>query len=145
MCVAWIPLCGLRVLKPNEALVLTLFGKYVGTIKGEGFYAVNPFCVAINPAAKTLLNQSGDVGHATAASSTSKKSELINKKLSLKVMTLNSGVKNAPPQTAKSCIDDRITPSNCEKVEFNKPAIYILYNWSFLIGYKFYHRKHTYK
>ena len=39
-CLAWIPLCGLRVLKPQEALVLTLFGKYVGTIKGEGFYAV---------------------------------------------------------------------------------------------------------
>ncbi len=90
ICLAAIPLMGLRVLKPNEALVLTLFGKYVGTIKGEGFYAVNPFCVAINPAAKTLLNQSGDVGHATAASSTSKKNELINKKLSLKVMTLNN-------------------------------------------------------
>ena len=34
----WIALCGLRVLKPQEALVLTLFGKYVGTLKGEGFY-----------------------------------------------------------------------------------------------------------
>ena len=51
MCVAWIPLCGLRVLKPQEALVLTLFGKYIGTIKGEGFYAVNPFCSSVNPAA----------------------------------------------------------------------------------------------
>ena len=30
------PLCGLKVLKPQEALVLTLFGNYVGTIKGEG-------------------------------------------------------------------------------------------------------------
>src|SRR4051812_31543603 len=27
---------GLKVLKPNEALVLTLFGKYYGTLKGEG-------------------------------------------------------------------------------------------------------------
>ena len=34
----WIALCGLRVLKPQEALVLTLFGKYIGTLKGEGFY-----------------------------------------------------------------------------------------------------------
>ena len=67
MCVAWIPLCGLRVLKPNEALVLTLFGKYVGTIKGEGFYAINPFCVAVNPAAQTMLNQSVDVKNASVA------------------------------------------------------------------------------
>ena len=61
LCVGWIPLLGLRVLKPQEALVLTLFGKYVGTIKGDGFYAVNPFCVSVNPAANTELNQSGDV------------------------------------------------------------------------------------
>lgn len=41
----WILLCGLKVLKPQEALVLTLFGRYVGTLKGEGFYFVNPFCI----------------------------------------------------------------------------------------------------
>ena len=57
-CIGWIPLCGLRILKPQEALVLTLFGKYIGTIKGEGFYAVNPFCGSVNPAANTKLNQS---------------------------------------------------------------------------------------
>ena len=34
--------CGLKVLKPQEALVLTLFGDYVGTLKGQGFYWVNP-------------------------------------------------------------------------------------------------------
>ena len=27
LCLGWIPLLGLRVLKPQEALVLTLFGK----------------------------------------------------------------------------------------------------------------------
>ena len=57
----WLPFLGLKVLKPQEALVLTLFGKYIGTLKEEGFYFVNPFCVAVNPAAKTRLNQSGDV------------------------------------------------------------------------------------
>ena len=31
----WIPFLGLRVLKPQEALVLTLFGKYVGPLKGN--------------------------------------------------------------------------------------------------------------
>lgn len=30
--------CGLRVIKPNEALVLTLFGKYSGSIKKDGFF-----------------------------------------------------------------------------------------------------------
>ena len=53
LCIGWIPFLGLKVLKPQEALVLTLFGKYVGTLKGEGFFFVNPFCTAVNPAAKT--------------------------------------------------------------------------------------------
>ena len=43
----WIFFLGLKVLKPQEALVLTLFGKYVGTIKDAGFYYVNPFCTAV--------------------------------------------------------------------------------------------------
>lgn len=34
---------GLRALSPNESLVLTLFGKYVGTIKNNGFWWMNPF------------------------------------------------------------------------------------------------------
>ena len=94
LCTFWIPLCGLRVLKPNEALVLTLFGKYVGTIKGDGFYAINPFCVAINPAAKTQLNQSGDVKSTPAPVATTTNGQIVvqhvDKKLSLKIMTLNN-------------------------------------------------------
>lgn len=91
MCIAWIPLCGLRVLKPQEALVLTLFGKYIGTIKGEGFYAVNPFCVAVNPASRTKLNQSGDVAFDGAPlSATERKMAMLDKKISLKIMTLNN-------------------------------------------------------
>ena len=62
LCFGWIPLIGLRVIKPQEALVLTLFGNYIGTLKDAGFYYVNPFSSAVNPAAKTKLNQSGDVG-----------------------------------------------------------------------------------
>ena len=92
MCVAWIPLCGLRVLKPNEALVVTLFGKYVGTLKGEGFYSINPFCVAVNPAAQTKLNQSGDVKKASAITEGELKTTttVVDKKISLKIMTLNN-------------------------------------------------------
>ncbi len=96
-CIGWIPLLGLKVLKPQEALVLTLFGKYIGTLKGNGFYFVNPFCVAVNPAATTKLNQSGDVSNAnkllaaaTKGTSTTIDLESVNKKLSLKVMTLNN-------------------------------------------------------
>ena len=94
LCVGWIPLCGLRVLKPNEALVLTLFGKYVGTIKGEGFYSVNPFCVSVNPAAQTKLNQSGDVGKTSQVTSSDGELkfslDIPNKKISMKIMTLNN-------------------------------------------------------
>ena len=96
----WIPFLGLKVLKPQEALVLTLFGKYVGTLKNDGFYWVNPFCTAVNPAAKTKLNQSGDVDGGNAAKSvftlaatgtaTSASSTYVNKKISLKIMTLNN-------------------------------------------------------
>ena len=93
-CTVWIPLAGLRVLAPQEALVLTLFGKYIGTIKGDGFYAVNPFCVAVNPAAKTKLSQSGDVKTVAMPVTTSANSsvsvEIPSKKLSLKIMTLNN-------------------------------------------------------
>lgn len=42
-----VALPGFAVIRPNEAIVLTLFGKYVGTIKGEGFYWYNPFCVPV--------------------------------------------------------------------------------------------------
>lgn len=34
---------GLIVNEPNESKVLTLFGKYVGTVKHDGFFWVNPF------------------------------------------------------------------------------------------------------
>ncbi|MCI8403004.1 MAG: SPFH domain-containing protein [Lachnospiraceae bacterium] len=94
--VAWIPLMGLKVLKPQEALVLTLFGKYIGTLRGDGFYFVNPFCISVNPAAKTQLNQSGDVKtHSvravfTGAEGISMSSDMVSKKLSMKIMTLNN-------------------------------------------------------
>ena len=96
----WIFFLGLKVLKPQEALVLTLFGKYVGTIKEAGFYYVNPFCTAVNPAAETKLNQSGDVaannkkidlsGMSGVTLSAGGNAQMTNKKISLKVMTLNN-------------------------------------------------------
>jgi len=90
--------CGLKVLKPQEALVLTLFGDYIGTLKGQGFYWVNPFCTAVNPAAGTKLSQSGDVNSGEAGmaallkagNSSAQTTELTSKKISLKMMTLNN-------------------------------------------------------
>lgn len=34
---------GLMVVQPNHSRVLTFFGKYVGTVKGNGLFFVNPF------------------------------------------------------------------------------------------------------
>ena len=96
ICVGWVPFLGLKVIRPQEALVLTLFGKYVGTLKEEGFYWVNPFCVSVNPAAKTKLNQSGDVdsGSGTSLSAVlsgkGSQTEQTSKKISLKAMTLSN-------------------------------------------------------
>lgn len=92
----WIFFCGLKTLKPQEALVLTLFGKYIGTLKNDGFYYVNPFCTGFNPAAKTKLNQSGDVNAASkkplviSSQATEVSMEMVDKKISLKIMTLNN-------------------------------------------------------
>ena len=67
---SFIMLCGFKTLQPNEAYVFTLFGKYYGSLKRDGFFWVNPFCAGVNPA------------RATMGSSV--------KKLSLKAMTLNN-------------------------------------------------------
>ena len=100
--VGWIIFLGLKVLKPQEALVLTLFGKYKGTLKGDGFFWVNPFCIGFNPASSTKLNQSGDVstsgggalsrlGAMAGVSSLSTSGfSFESKKISLKIMTLNN-------------------------------------------------------
>ncbi len=98
--IGWFPFLGLKVLKPQEALVLTLFGNYVGTLKEAGFYFVNPFCTSVNPVSKTKLSQSGDVdnnakknanlSNILGISATVTSEESSSKKISLKVMTLNN-------------------------------------------------------
>ncbi len=95
LCIGFIPFLGLKVIKPQEALVLTLFGTYVGSLKESGFYAVNPFCTAVNPAAATKLSQSGDAeaktdAVAVAAAAATAAANIPSKKVSMKVMTLNN-------------------------------------------------------
>ena len=92
-CTTWILWPGLKILGPQEALVLTLFGKYAGTLKGPGFYFVNPFCIAVNPAAKTRLKQSGNVngaGNSNRDTFTAMVQAQDSKKISLKIMTLDN-------------------------------------------------------
>lgn len=85
-CLCCLGFAGLKVINPNEALVLALFGKYHGTLNESGFFFVNPFCTAINPTAKNYPK------------TTMKADELVSvninadtgKKVSLKTMTLDN-------------------------------------------------------
>lgn len=89
-----IMLGGLKIINPNEALVLTLFGKYYGTLKTQGFYWVNPFCSGINPVAKSAFQVQVKAAAGAAAGQTAVSEDsptASGKKLSLKALTLNNG------------------------------------------------------
>lgn len=74
---------GFHIVHPNEAIVLTLFGKYYGTIKNDGYFFVNPFTAMYNPSAKPA-----------GASSIGGTPTMVvlgeSKKISTKAMTLNN-------------------------------------------------------
>jgi len=42
--ILWI---GIKIIKPNEARVMTLFGRYVGTLRNDGIYYMNPLATAV--------------------------------------------------------------------------------------------------
>ena len=75
---------GFHVINPNEAVVLTLFGQYYGTIKQEGFYFVNPFTSSMQPGTGKNGGLSVKLEETPEISVSSKK------KVSLKTMTLNN-------------------------------------------------------
>jgi len=81
-----IMLMGLKIIKPNEALVLTLFGKYYGTIQGAGFYYVNPFVTAVNPTYVPPIVTTTTGQQATTATISTRPHN--NKRISMKAMTL---------------------------------------------------------
>ena len=85
-CLAPILFAGLKVIGPNEALVLTLFGNYYGTLKSEGFYWVNPFCTGVNP----TVTGSGFSMASTGKVSMGTNGSGASKKVSLKAMTLDN-------------------------------------------------------
>ena len=80
---------GLKILKPNEALVLTLFGRYYGTLRGEGFYFVNPFVGVVNPSVKGEQTSQSEKNQVMTKYG-NVNITLPNKKMSLKAMTLNN-------------------------------------------------------
>lgn len=87
-----IVLCGLKVVKPNEALVLTLFGNYYGTILKPGFFFVNPFVSYVNPVYQNrITSQTKKVGIKENSIEVSGMT-LGKKTVSLKSMTLDNGV-----------------------------------------------------
>lgn len=77
LCIGWIPFKGLKIIRPNEAIVLTLFGKYIGTLKKEGFWFVNPFASALAVPGSVLMIKGTNVGIS---------------KISLKTMTHDNGM-----------------------------------------------------
>lgn len=84
---------GLKIVKPNEALVLTLFGKYYGTLKREGFFWVNPFVSAVNPISDTNTTASTakpETKIEPGKTPTTYSIQFPKKKISLKAMTLNN-------------------------------------------------------
>ena len=82
---------GLHIINPNEALVMTFFGQYYGTIKNQGFYYTHPFASAFNPTHHAQL------ARASAASVNGSQSDgmqdtpiTLSKKISTKTMTLSN-------------------------------------------------------
>ncbi len=74
---------GLKIIKPNEALVLTLFGKFYGSVSEPGFYFVNPFVQAVYP-------KNDKEKQVKADATTGVVLNMPSSKVSLKAMTLNN-------------------------------------------------------
>jgi regulator of protease activity HflC (stomatin/prohibitin superfamily) len=93
--------CGFVIIKPNEAAVFTCFGKYVGVLKEDGFYWKNPFYIAYNPLAMTIISGTNEGAAAGAAMAETKASTVVrngnaynaysySRKISLKVNSLKN-------------------------------------------------------
>ena len=91
VCLSFFLFPGFKVIGPNEALVLTLFGNYYGTLQEEGFYFVNPFCAAVNPTVSALSTGISQLAAATGGhTAVGTTGSTLSKKVSLKAMTLDN-------------------------------------------------------
>ena len=88
LCLSCFIFPGFKVIGPNEALVLTLFGNYYGTLRTEGFFYINPFCTAVilRFILKSGITQLAAAGRVSVSSTGS----TLSKKVSLKAMTLDN-------------------------------------------------------
>lgn len=84
---------GLRSVRPNEALVLTLFGKYYGTIMKPGFFFVNPFARYNNPAydAQAVAAATAENVETSSRKNARTGANRVKKTISLKRSTLDNG------------------------------------------------------
>ena len=84
-------MAGLKIVKPNEARVFTLFGKYYGTVKKSGFYYVNPFVTSFSPTYNAALSAAqAKTKEMQAEGKTATVSVGVGKGISLKTQTLNN-------------------------------------------------------
>ena len=87
---SFILMFGLKILRANAAKVFTLFGDYYGTLKGPGYFWINPFVTSYNPAAGTTF-QSRDT-NPSSKNSNEENVEVISKTISMKLMTLDNNL-----------------------------------------------------
>jgi len=90
----WLFYGGLCILRPQEAMVLTLFGKYNGTLRGPGFFFVNPFSTAFKSEVGQPSTGSANITSTKAVTATDEISKALAahaaRKISLKAKTLNN-------------------------------------------------------
>ena len=84
-------MAGLKTVKPNEARVLTLFGKYYGTIKESGFFYVNPFCVTFSPAYEAAKAEAAKNAESSSKQGITVAKISVGKCVSLKTQALDNG------------------------------------------------------
>lgn len=89
-CLLFILYAGIRVVNPNEALVLTLFGNYYGNITKPGCFFINPFSTAFNPAQKSDTGVTVSTTTTAGGQSVQASTAVVNKKISTKMMTLSN-------------------------------------------------------
>lgn len=85
LCLFCVLFAGFKVVGPNEAIVLTLFGKYHGTVKDAGFYFLNPFVASCKPQGKS--NVSADDSDTYKGG---KKAQNGTRRISTKIETLDN-------------------------------------------------------
>lgn len=84
-------MCGLKTVHPNEARVLTLFGKYHGTIKHSGLFFVNPFYSSFSPTYNAAREAAAKAAEAAQKGSKTSVNINLQKTISLKTQTLDNG------------------------------------------------------